>query len=134
MTSRAVDGAFFIVFMAVDTLAVGCICTRNNFGTFDFVRLMAIETTLRKGFLFGNLLMAVPTGDQGTFVIHGMVMAVCTGKTIAHFRCVVGMIEQDLACCSLIHDSIRRVRGFGGEGGVADNTHEKKNCGQTIDE
>jgi hypothetical protein len=115
--------------MAVDTLAVGCIGTTHDFGTFDLIRFMAVQAALGERLLFGDLLMTIVTGDQGALVIHGVVVTIGAGESIALFSGVDGVVEEHFARGGMIHHAIGWVGGLWGKGSVADNTHEKENCG-----
>ena len=90
-------GAFSKIFMAADTSHMKCIRAFHEFEIFNFRDVVAIQAVLRRFFPLFRDLMAGFTSQGFVLVFLRVMMALITGETIACFRCMGLMSEQNIS-------------------------------------
>jgi hypothetical protein len=105
MARRAIYRSGTFILMATLTLRVECIGSLNRILAVDF--------------------MTIPAGRSFPFIFKS-VMTVNTCDTVSRLGSMYFMIEKDIACCALEHDSDRFFRGLDREGGITDYPQDKE--------
>lgn len=119
--------------VAARTLIVGCIRLGRHFRIFNFIEIVAVQAYIRRwGIFFRVFEVAFTAGDKRFIIVAGMVMAVVAGNVIDGGMLV--MFEEDIAGGTAVLDADGLFRGFGGEGGVAEETYDEENDGHAVDQ
>ena len=127
MTGRTLNGARAVFLVAVDALTVERFRPRRRLALFIIFRIMTLAARL---FDFRGLFrstMAIATGPQGGIVVHWVVMAIIARKTVTRLHNMCFVIKQDIACNDLEHYPHWLFRSLGREGGISQDTNDKKN-------